>query len=242
MEPEDQIGRRLAELRQQQGYRQEDFLKLLQAQGVDWTQATLSRVEGGKRPIRLTEAFAISDALGIDPKDLGPDQSGIGYRIEALKLQLNRLKENASEAISRRDSTRDGIAALRLADELRKDSQVEYVAHGTPDRFIQLLSKWITPNGVYPYQDVLAFLGGSESFERDGSSLTREDYDQYLRAFKSWLSEVLQERFPNLKFTGDDSGRFSVPGLTESLDAPGPLPPMGTNGLAVHLGIDRNGG
>jgi len=229
MDAEDQIGKRLAELRKQQGYRQEDFLELLQAQGLDWTQATLSRVEGGKRPIRLTEAFTISDALGIDPKDLGPDQTGIGYRIEALKLQFNRLKENAAEAISRRDSTRNGIAALRLGEALRKDDKSTFTAHGTPHRFIWLLSEWVKPDTLRSYREALSFLGIDSSFE-GRSAGNEEERAQYLRDFKAWQGEILQAKFPNLTFTGDDSGFFSVPGLTDFLDIP-----------TVDQGNDRHG-
>lgn len=240
MNLEDQVGRRLAELRQQQGYRQEDFLELLHAQGVEWTQATLSRVEGGKRPIRLTEAFAISEALGIDPKDLGPDRTGIGYRVESLKPQFNRLKENAAEAIKKRDAMRDGIAALRLADALRKDRKATFVANGTASRFINLVSTWIKPTSESEqwrvpsrYTDALTLLGIEESFEP-----TPEEQADYRQNFDAWLVKVLHDRFPNLTFVETGARRFSVPGLTESLDVPGPLPLMGADGLAVHLGID----
>lgn len=44
---------------------QERLVRLLNEQGLRWNQSTLSKVEGGKRPMRLSEAVIISGVLGI---------------------------------------------------------------------------------------------------------------------------------------------------------------------------------
>lgn len=44
---------------------QERLIRLLNDQGLKWNQSTLSKVEGGKRPMRLSEAVILSGVLGI---------------------------------------------------------------------------------------------------------------------------------------------------------------------------------
>ena len=59
------IGRRIAELRQQQGFTQE---RLAERVGIE--PVTLSRLETGTRAVSISSSAAIADALGVSLGDL----------------------------------------------------------------------------------------------------------------------------------------------------------------------------
>ncbi|WP_113717294.1 helix-turn-helix domain-containing protein [Arthrobacter dokdonensis] len=58
------IQRRRGELRVSQG----ELAAEVQGRGLNWSQGTLSRVELGERPVRLTEALILADALSVPPE------------------------------------------------------------------------------------------------------------------------------------------------------------------------------
>lgn len=60
---DQQIGQRIVELRDRRGWNQGDFVEILRRHGLNWSQGTLSKVESGLRPVRLTEATLLATAL-----------------------------------------------------------------------------------------------------------------------------------------------------------------------------------
>jgi transcriptional regulator with XRE-family HTH domain len=60
------IGQRVQTLREQLGLPQGKFALILYRQGLRTTQSTIHAIETGKRPIRLSEAYALCQALGRD--------------------------------------------------------------------------------------------------------------------------------------------------------------------------------
>ena len=120
MDPDAAVGQRVAELRKQKALRQDEFLALLAARGVDWTQTTLSRVEGGKRALKATEAFAVADALGVEVSQLNPAAGGLYYEIQSHRLKYREATAAARRAIgSARRVRAEGLVALNLANEIQ---------------------------------------------------------------------------------------------------------------------------
>lgn len=239
MTPDEQIGKRIAAFRKERDLSQAEFLRLLRTRGIDWNQATLSRIEGGSRALKLVEAFAVSDLLNIDPRDLGPDTSNLGYRIESVKLQLNELKTVAAQAIRNRNHTRNGLAALLLARSLRAGED-NYTVDSTAVEFVTLLAQWATPGrddpwkGSYRFEDAADILRVRNDFEPH-QEYSEDESDDYAEALEAQVRSTLSLKYPRLKFTGRESDLFLVPGLTESLDLPSLSPPMGTDGLWAVL-------
>jgi transcriptional regulator with XRE-family HTH domain len=64
------IGQRVHTLREQLGLPQGKFALILYRQGLRTTQSTIHAIETGKRPIRLSEAYALCHALGCDMASL----------------------------------------------------------------------------------------------------------------------------------------------------------------------------
>lgn len=58
------IQRRRGELNMSQG----ELATRVQALGLNWSQGTLSRVELGERPVRLTEARPLAEVLSVPPE------------------------------------------------------------------------------------------------------------------------------------------------------------------------------
>lgn len=234
MTPDEQIGKRIATFRKERHLNQAEFLNLLRTRGIDWNQATLSRIERGSRSMKLTEAFIVSDTLSIEPRDLLPETANLGYRIESLKLRLNDLNLIAQQAIKRRNQTRNGLGALLLARSLLAGND-DYTVDSSALEFMFLLATYGEPTynanwtGMDRLPDAAAILG-IEPVE-----LSSDFEDGFTAAFEKTVRAAINRVYPRLKFTGRDSDIFRVKGLTEMLDSPHPLPPMGTDGLWAFL-------
>ncbi|KFI46117.1 helix-turn-helix domain-containing protein [Bifidobacterium biavatii] len=59
------VGRRLRQLRERQGLSLSEVATAMADEGYRWTKVTLSRVELGKRPLRLTEAKAVLECMRL---------------------------------------------------------------------------------------------------------------------------------------------------------------------------------
>lgn len=70
MSAEVAIGGRLATYRAYMGLSQAELSARIRSHDVNWPQGTLSRVELGERPVRLSEALAISKVLRVSLESL----------------------------------------------------------------------------------------------------------------------------------------------------------------------------
>lgn len=66
------------------GYTQKEFSEVLQSVGLGWSQGTLSKIEAGERPVRLSEAASLKATLGLTMDELtgtseGPPNVLMGY-------------------------------------------------------------------------------------------------------------------------------------------------------------------
>lgn len=82
--------------REEKGLSQAELVKRLRDSG--WSnvhQTTISRIEKGERPVRLGEARAIAEALGVELTQLllTPDDSELVLELAAARLQLESVRQ-----------------------------------------------------------------------------------------------------------------------------------------------------
>lgn len=225
VEPDEAVGQRVADLRRQKELRQEDFLALLEARGVAWTQTTLSRVEGGKRALKATELFAVADALGVDVAQLNPGGSRLYYQIQSARLKYSEALAQTRAAQHRTDQQRRLLLALLLANEL-SEGRAEHTVRGwSPMDFIHDLALALSPHEHrWQIGEGLSVLGIEEdeiAHERDlllaeefpNVPANRVDDDDHQRAEDRAAEIVLARHFPQLTFTDAELRTAVVEGL-----------------------------
>lgn len=60
------VGGRIRVVREAQGMSQQDVADQVADHGVRWHQTTVAKVEAGERELRLSEAVAVADVLGVE--------------------------------------------------------------------------------------------------------------------------------------------------------------------------------
>lgn len=64
------VGARVAELRRAAGWKQTEFLALLQLRGMDVSASSLSKLEGQGRSVTDHEVVILAETLHVTPNDL----------------------------------------------------------------------------------------------------------------------------------------------------------------------------
>lgn len=121
----EQIGSRLQQLRVGQDLNQTQMVDRLAAYGLRWSQATLSKVEMGLRPLRVAELPAIALALGVDQQHLLVSEdafSGVLDRVRVSKDATNGAEAAAIDALTE--------ATLALVDEQRTANLIALFGEG----------------------------------------------------------------------------------------------------------------
>ncbi len=95
------IGRKVKLLREERGWSQSELATRLRELGLDLHQTTVAKMEAGRRPLRVSEAVAIAQAMKLPPNAFfwlpvpGEDRSLAQARDELAKT------EQSAEAASR---------------------------------------------------------------------------------------------------------------------------------------------
>jgi transcriptional regulator with XRE-family HTH domain len=101
------VGRRLRLLRQERSWSQPDLVEKVRPFGYEWSQATVTRLEGATRPIRLNELVDLAALFEIPlEKLLEPLEPGAAWddpgaterEIASLTQERDALKEKLDEA------------------------------------------------------------------------------------------------------------------------------------------------
>lgn len=114
MSDDTEVGARVQRLRERHGLTQATLANAMVGQGHPWHQQTVVKTEKGLRPLRLTEASALADALHCTLGDLTGDLSDGDHA--ALRSLLARCLE-ADDAVTRATATADSVRA-RLSEAL----------------------------------------------------------------------------------------------------------------------------
>lgn len=145
-------GRQVQKYREELGMMQAELAAALRDQGVNWSQATLSKVERGERPVRLSEAPTVAKALGRSLSDLLPG----GVALATVKSRVEWAYRKAE------DDVRWAKAHLTWAlNSLKTFRLLERLAAGDTGTFAVNVGK-------------NAFLNGANSVEMPISMSTEE--------------------------------------------------------------------
>jgi transcriptional regulator with XRE-family HTH domain len=87
-------GSRMRQARERAGLSQEQLAaNLVLMHDVNWHQTTVRRTESGERPIRLSEAIAVADLLGVPLSELAHGAADDTPRTERVALAYAALAD-----------------------------------------------------------------------------------------------------------------------------------------------------
>ncbi len=132
------------------GLSQGDLASRLRDEGVNWAQGTLSKVENGERPVRLSEGPTVADVLGIDLSALIDE----GDLLDGLLKQARRDEAAARYALTQAQG-QVALATcrhqyLKLMSELTGPHPAEqYVVVGSgPTGFLDVVRQGLRDRGL----------------------------------------------------------------------------------------------
>ncbi|MGX5356855.1 helix-turn-helix domain-containing protein [Kocuria sp. KH4] len=202
------IGHTIRRAREARGLEQSQLSDLLRDEGVNWSQGTISRVEQGKRPVRLTEAGAVAGVLGLLVDELVPYRGvSIGRELQALLRHGERLQRRWEEWHAELAEKSEQVAIYTLFNYLQKNPELRAIVNGT---CLDLATS--TKNRVQDMPAAMAFLAILEELLPDFQE--RDDLpdllpsDEHTAVFVSpaaaqaWeaLCGVFSRSFPNVEF------------------------------------------
>lgn len=94
------IGRRARELREHRRFSQQHVAAAMTVKGHRWHQTTVAKTETGERPLRLSEARALSQLLHVQLGDLlgeGPSRHERGLAIGELQRLAQQIEDRVRE-------------------------------------------------------------------------------------------------------------------------------------------------
>jgi transcriptional regulator with XRE-family HTH domain len=120
-DPERILGQRLRGLREEAGLTQEQVAARMRSLGHHLYQNTIWKIEAGKRPVRVNEAVALANILGIPLDGLLRDPA-LSAEGSALWTQLQQVAAQRLEAETQRAALKAEFAAVkeRLAEAGRR--------------------------------------------------------------------------------------------------------------------------
>jgi transcriptional regulator with XRE-family HTH domain len=129
-EVEQNFATNVREYREQSGLSQEDLAQRMAERGFGFTQSTVWKIEQGKRAVRIAEAVALMDALGL-PSWMNLTRSPHAFRRDAQLQSAHRHAGAAFAAI--KDAT---------TEFLRAQDEVAVVAHEAREAGVAVNSLW----------------------------------------------------------------------------------------------------
>jgi transcriptional regulator with XRE-family HTH domain len=129
-EVEQNFATNVREYREQSGLSQEDLAQRMVERGFGFTQATVWKIEQGKRAVRIAEAVALMDALGL-PSWMSLTRSPHAFRRDAQLQAVHRRAGAAYSAI--KDAT---------AEFLHAQAEVAVIAHEAREAGVAVNSLW----------------------------------------------------------------------------------------------------
>lgn len=120
------FGQKVRAYRQERGWSQEELARRLRDLGLDMHQTTIAKLEAGRRPTRLSEAYAIALAFGLptlaffygsvpgEPWTLADMRQRLEGLDESIKTQTDVINAQVHIYASLE------VERLRLADAMRR--------------------------------------------------------------------------------------------------------------------------
>lgn len=119
--PEDKrFGARVRELREESGMKLADLVEEMQSAGVEYMNtSTLSRIENGIRPVRLSEAQVISQIFRVSLEVLVLEESWVVRFDRTVARAYSRYMRFKQMAI---DVTRDQLHLVDILESIEKNA------------------------------------------------------------------------------------------------------------------------
>lgn len=138
---ESNFRSRMKTRREQQGLTQTELAKRLKAYGLPFHQQTIQRVEAGDRPLRLDEAFAIAEVLGVELTDMvfASRETDVGY-VRLLVSSLRRRSYTVGDDIDESMTDWNAEAWEPLAAEFLDVWNRE---QHRPTRLVRWIAAWL---------------------------------------------------------------------------------------------------
>lgn len=192
------FGAKVKLWRLERGWSQEQLAGRLRDLGIEMHQTTVAKLETGRRPVRLSEAFAVATAFRVPLLSIfhGP-VPGEPWSLKAMRERLERLDESIAGIESNLETMFKAYADYQ-ADRLRLAAAMNEaaVAHERPE-----------PASPETTRDVIGRLGAWRSLKiylgvgREGKEMTaavqedrRSELDELLRAAETELEALAHER------------------------------------------------
>lgn len=93
---ENHLGRKLRDWRKARGWSQARIAEELGYRGFDMHQTTVAKIENGSRPLRVSEAIAIADVMGMPMLSVfyGPGPEDKRWGIDAMRDAMERSEQS----------------------------------------------------------------------------------------------------------------------------------------------------
>jgi transcriptional regulator with XRE-family HTH domain len=101
MPNDTETGLNLQLIRSDRGMSQVYVAELMRAEGHKWAQNTVSSVESGERPLRLSEAAALANVFGVELHELSQpkEKTAAKFAVENMELAWDAYRSAAAEYI-----------------------------------------------------------------------------------------------------------------------------------------------
>lgn len=222
------VGKKIQGVREKLGFMQSEFAARLQEEGVQWSRATLSKVERGERQVRLTEAPVVAKLLGLGVGELLPGGTQMEVVRGRVEWGYKKALDDLAWAKSHLKWATNSLKSFRLLEMLAAgDTRPFRVGLSRTGYFSQL--DMVEQPVNLKIDEVLRILGVSEDEIANAESdaalaydywrATNESpewffYDNHLDLGHPWfkkemrlqrLMELFSEKYPNVEFDADFS-------------------------------------
>jgi transcriptional regulator with XRE-family HTH domain len=119
--PNEQIGQNVSILRK--GKSQKGVAAAMKERGHAWSQATVSSVETGERPLRLSEAVDLATVLGVPIEDMFDDTTA-NY-INTIFRRLDNAQRSLGAAIDEYLVEVSSVTSMLAIPDLDPDDEAE---------------------------------------------------------------------------------------------------------------------
>lgn len=204
MSDEIGIGRRIRALRTDAGWSQPALIEALRDAGLNWGQSTLSKVEAGERPLRLSEAHKLASALGLrDVSELFPPADEWEALVGFFRLAARDLGQRAILARMEADQANDTLEAVEGLRAAAAGERVKFSGSGKDVAYHLLTSQ------LHTVLSLARLLGATEDqlqWILDGSTPPgqRELMNPPTEYAIMRFGELLPELLPDVEFGADD--------------------------------------
>lgn len=211
-ELDKRIGATIQRLREKQGMNQTAMVRTLRDAGIEWSQATLSKVEAGTRPVRLSEVPRLAQALGASGQDIMPASDALTDQIVRAKGVETAIRGKIAEARDELHDIREYLRALQLLREVGEGRPGPYTVGCTARRFLLLHLEHASGLHLSP-MDALRAAGVADS-EIDAIPLP--DGDDEALAWDEY-GALLEKACPQITFAASEESEFdlTITGLSE---------------------------